>query len=63
MQSQGPAALLPLGDMLKANREHWVSIYPRYVARLRSPSAQAETLAVVRPQLEGSGGAPDLIGD
>jgi hypothetical protein len=37
LRSQGPAALLPLSAMLEANREHWISIYPSYLARSKTP--------------------------
>jgi hypothetical protein len=31
MTEKGPPALLPLADMLRANRETWVALYPKYL--------------------------------
>lgn len=37
MKANGPAAFLPIDAMLAANQEHWISIYPRYVERGKTP--------------------------
>jgi hypothetical protein len=50
MKARGPVALLPLDDMLRANREHWLTIYPRYLEYLEQAAA-----AVLRVRYPGSG--------
>jgi hypothetical protein len=41
MKSKGPIALLPLDDMIRANQEQWITIYPRYQERKRLSSQVA----------------------
>jgi hypothetical protein len=43
MKTQGPAGLLPIDDMLKANREHWIAMYPRYLEKENTLSAAGST--------------------
>src|SRR5262249_28075923 len=33
MKQKGPTALLPLDDMIRANQERWIAIYPVYQQR------------------------------
>lgn len=35
MEERGPAGLLPIEDLYRANQEHWIGLYPRYRDRLK----------------------------
>ena len=38
MKEKGPAALLPLEGMRRANQETWIALYPQYRDRAQRPS-------------------------
>ena len=50
MAEQGPTGLLPLDEMIKANREQWLNIYPLYKDRLKTPFLVTGSTAARAPQ-------------
>jgi hypothetical protein len=54
MEAEGPAAMLPLEELLLANRDHWLTIYPRFLEKVKAPQQLASL-----PDLDGPRSLPE----